>query len=89
VALYGYPDAIANLIRRTLTVRTTPILNSAFGAAGFHVPHDTRDVTFCEDASCICRTPGIFARLRGFAYDVLCFNQSDTMAQDGYAASKL
>lgn len=49
--------------------------------------HYTRDVTFCEDASRIRRNPGIFARLRSFAYNILRFNQSDTIAQDRYAAA--
>jgi DNA-binding transcriptional LysR family regulator len=45
------------------------------------------DVTFHEDASRIRRAPGIFARLRSFAYNILRFNQSDTIAQDRYAAA--
>jgi hypothetical protein len=49
--------------------------------------HYTRDVTFREDASRIRRAPGIFARLRSFAYNILRFNQSDTIAQDRYAAA--
>jgi len=49
--------------------------------------HYTRDVTFREDASRIRRNPGIFARLRSFAYNILRFNQSDTIAQDRYAAA--
>lgn len=49
--------------------------------------HYTRDVTFCEDASRIRRNPGIFARLRSFAYNILRLNQSDTIAQDRYAAA--
>ena len=49
--------------------------------------HYTRDVTFHEDASRIRRAPGIFARLRSFAYNILRFNQSDTIAQDRYAAA--
>ena len=49
--------------------------------------HYTRDVTLREDASRIRRNPGIFARLRSFAYNVLRFNQSDTIAQDRYAAA--
>jgi hypothetical protein len=44
--------------------------------------HYTRDVTLREDASRIRRNPGIFARLRSFAYNILRFNQSDTIAQD-------
>jgi predicted transposase YbfD/YdcC len=49
--------------------------------------HDTRDVTLCEDASRIRCNPGIFARIRSFAYNILRFNQSDTIAQDRYAAA--
>ena len=49
--------------------------------------HYTRDVTLREDASRIRRNPGIFARLRSFAYNILRFNQSDTITQDRYAAS--
>ncbi len=49
--------------------------------------HYTRDVTLREDASRIRRNPGIFARLRSFAYNLLRFNQSDTIAQDRYAAA--
>jgi hypothetical protein len=49
--------------------------------------HYTRDFTLREDASRIRRNPGIFARLRSFAYNILRFNQSDTIAQDRYAAA--
>jgi predicted transposase YbfD/YdcC len=49
--------------------------------------HYTRDVTLREDASRIRKNPGIFARLRSFAYNILRFNQSDTIAQDRYAAA--
>ena len=49
--------------------------------------HYTRDVTLREDASRIRRNPGIFARLRSFAYNILRFNQSDTIPQDRYAAA--
>jgi hypothetical protein len=49
--------------------------------------HYTRDVTLREDASRIRHNPGIFARLRSFAYNILRFNQSDTIAQDRYAAA--
>jgi hypothetical protein len=43
--------------------------------------------TLCEDASRIRRNPGIFARIRSFAYNILRFNQSDTIVQDRYAAA--
>ena len=49
--------------------------------------HYTRDVTLSEDASRIRKNPGIFARMRSFAFNILRFNQSDTIAQDRYAAA--
>ena len=49
--------------------------------------HYTRDVTLREDASRIRRNPGVFARMRSFAYNILRINQSDTIAQDRYAAA--
>lgn len=47
--------------------------------------HHVRDVTFREDASRIRTNPGIFARIRSFAYNLLRLNQSETFAQDRYA----
>jgi hypothetical protein len=41
--------------------------------------HYTRDVTLCEDESCIRKNPGIFARLRSSGYNILRFNQSGTI----------
>ena len=52
-----------------------------------HTFHYTRDVTLCEDASRIRKNPGVFARMRSFAYNILRFNQSGTIAQDRYAAA--
>jgi predicted transposase YbfD/YdcC len=49
--------------------------------------HYTRDVTFREDASRIRKNPGIFARLRSIAYNVLRSSQSDTIPQDRFAAA--
>ncbi len=49
--------------------------------------HYTRDVTFLEDASRIRKNPGIFARMRSFAYNVLRCNKSDTTPQDRFAAA--
>jgi predicted transposase YbfD/YdcC len=49
--------------------------------------HYTRDVTFREDASRIRTNPGIFARLRSIAYNVLRCSQSETMPQDRFAAA--
>lgn len=47
--------------------------------------HYVRDVTLGEDASRIRKNPGIFARIRSFAYNILRFNQSGTIAQDRFA----
>jgi hypothetical protein len=49
--------------------------------------HYTRDVTFHEDQSRIRHKPGVFARLRSFAYNILRRNQSSTFSQDRYAAA--
>jgi hypothetical protein len=49
--------------------------------------HYTRDVTFQEDQSRIRHNPGIFARIRSFAYNILRRNQTSTFAQDRYAAA--
>jgi hypothetical protein len=66
--------------------------NRAAGAIRKHwrienMLHYTRDVTLREDASRIRKNPGIFARMRSFAYNILRINQSDTIAQDRYAAA--
>jgi predicted transposase YbfD/YdcC len=49
--------------------------------------HYSRDVTFREDDSRIRTNPGIFARLRSFAYNILKCNQTDTIPQDRLAAA--
>jgi hypothetical protein len=49
--------------------------------------HHTRDVTFREDASRIRKNPGIFARMRSLAYNILRCNKSDTTPQDRFAAA--
>ena len=49
--------------------------------------HYTRDVTFQEDQSRIRHNPGVFARLRSFAYNILRHNQTSTFNQDRYAAA--
>ena len=46
-----------------------------------------RDVTLREDASRLRKNPGIFAKIRSFAYNILRFNQRDSVAQDRYAAA--
>jgi predicted transposase YbfD/YdcC len=49
--------------------------------------HYTRDVTFLEDKSRIRCNPGVFARIRSFAYNILRRNQTRTFNQDRYAAA--
>jgi hypothetical protein len=49
--------------------------------------HHTRDVTFREDHSRIRHNPGIFARLRSFAYNILQRNRTSTFSQERYAAA--
>ena len=49
--------------------------------------HYTRDVTFLEDLSRIRHNPGVFARLRSFAYNILRCNKAGTFNQDRYAAA--
>jgi predicted transposase YbfD/YdcC len=49
--------------------------------------HYTRDVTFQEDHSRIRHNPGVFARLRSFAYNILRRNKTSTFSQDRYAAA--
>lgn len=49
--------------------------------------HYVRDVTFQEDHSRIRQNPGVFARLRSFAYNILRRNKTATFSQDRYAAA--
>ena len=49
--------------------------------------HYTRDVTFAEDRSRIRTNPGVFARIRSFAFNILKANRTDTTSQDRYRAA--
>ena len=49
--------------------------------------HHSREVTFREDASRLRKNPGVFARLRSFAYNILKSNQTDSIPQDRLAAA--
>jgi predicted transposase YbfD/YdcC len=46
--------------------------------------HYVRDVSFAEDASRIRKNPGIFARLRSFALNILRFNHIENIADARY-----
>ncbi len=49
--------------------------------------HYSRDVTFGEDGSRIRTNPGVFARLRSFAFNILKANPTNTLNQDRYRAA--
>ena len=49
--------------------------------------HYPRDVAFDEDASRIRVNPGIFARLRSFAFNILRINAVGSFVQDRYRAA--
>ena len=49
--------------------------------------HYTRDVTLGKDRSRIRTNPGVFARLRSFAFNLLKANQIGTLSQDRYRAA--
>jgi predicted transposase YbfD/YdcC len=49
--------------------------------------HYSRDVTMGEDSSRIRTYPGVFARLRSFAFNILKADKKDTMPQDRYRAA--
>ena len=48
--------------------------------------HYSRDVTLGEDRSRIRTNPGVFARLRSFAFNILKANRTDTLSQNRYRA---
>jgi predicted transposase YbfD/YdcC len=49
--------------------------------------HYSRDVTMGEDRSRIRTNPGVFARLRSFAFNILKVNRTGTLSQDRYRAA--
>jgi hypothetical protein len=49
--------------------------------------HHSRDATLGEDRSRIRTNPGVFARLRSFAFNILKANRTDTLSQDRYRAA--
>ena len=44
--------------------------------------HHSRDVTLAEDRSRIRSNPGVFARLRSFAFNILKANKTASLPQD-------
>ena len=71
---------------------TTPTAVNAADAIRGHwkietTSHYSRDVTFGEDKSRIRTNPGVFARLRSFAFNILKSNKISTLCQDRYRAA--
>jgi len=73
------------VLQRGLTAAKSTALNSLVHIE--NTLHYTRDVTFREDHSRIRHNPGIFARLRSFAYNILQRNRTSTLSQERYAAA--
>ena len=49
--------------------------------------HHSRNVTLGEDRSRTRTNPGVFARLRSFAFNILKANRTRTLSQDHYRAA--
>ena len=56
-------------------------------AAIENTSHYTRDVTMGEDRSRIRSNPGVFARLRSFAFNILKANRRGSLPQDRFRAA--
>ncbi len=90
-------NAATGMLRRSAEtafyVSNTPLTapRAAAGRAGHwkieNTSHYTRDVTLGEDRSRIRTNPGVFARLRSFAFNILKANQTATLSQDRYRAA--
>ena len=52
-----------------------------------HTSHYSRDVTMGEDRSRIRINPGVFARLRSFAFNILKSNRRSSLSQDRFRAA--
>ena len=52
-----------------------------------NISHYSRDVTMGEDRSRIRINPGIFARLRSFAFNILKSNRRSSLSQDRFRAA--
>lgn len=66
-------------------VRATNAIRGHWGIE--NTSHHSRDVTMAEDASRIRTNPGVFARLRSFAFNILKANRTNTLPQDRYRAA--
>ena len=90
-------SSATGLLRKT-TEKASYVCNAAIGteraAAAIrghwsieNTSHYARDVTLGEERSRIRTKPGVFARLRSFAFNISKANRSGTMSQDRYRAA--
>jgi hypothetical protein len=70
------------------TLGATPAATAVRAHWGIeNTSHYSRDVTCGEDRSRIRTNPGVFARLRSFAFNILKANKTSTISQDRYRAA--
>jgi predicted transposase YbfD/YdcC len=62
-----------------------PSAKEAARAIREHRSHYVRDGSFAEDASRIRKKPGVFARIRSFAANILRFNRTGNVANTRYS----
>jgi predicted transposase YbfD/YdcC len=94
VKVLAYPcNKVRDATETAFYVANTP-LTAPRAAAAVRVhwriettSHYSRDVTFGEDRSRISSNPGVFARLRSFAFNILKANRAGTLSQDRYRAA--
>ena len=86
VAATEWKSLIKSIVRVTREVLHRDAKTGLWSSTS-EVAYYTRDVTFQEDQSRIRRNPGVFVRLRSFAYNVLCRNRTSSFSQDRYAAA--
>ena len=72
--------SISELIR--VPFRRSTFWQASYWLAIETTSHHSRDVTLGEDRSRICTNPGVFTRLRSFAFNILKANRTNTLSQD-------
>jgi predicted transposase YbfD/YdcC len=85
--LWERSSEIALYVANTLPTATRAAEATRGHWAIENTSHYSRDVTMGEDASRIRSNPGVFARLRSFAFNILKTNRIGNLAQDRYRAA--
>ena len=84
--LWSSTSEVAYYVANSAVRRASPPPQS--GTIGTSRTHCTTLVTSLPGRSTrIRRNPGVFVRLRSFAYNVLCRNRTSSFSQDRYAAA--